>query len=87
MRNLLVDNHETRKNQRSHIRRSIAVYRSLIEAEVLEALDEPDEKGRPVRINLDLQDDFRLNQPLSLFARSKRSTLSTGRHPTSPGSC
>ena len=46
MRNLLVDNHETRKNQRSHIRRSIAVYRSLIEAEVLEALDEPDEKGR-----------------------------------------
>lgn len=68
MRNLLVDNHETRKNQRSHIRRSIAVYRSLIEAEVLEALDEPDEKGRPVRINLDLQDDFRLNQPLSLFA-------------------
>ena len=68
MRNLLVDNHETRKNQRNHIRRSIAVYRSLIEAGVLEALDEPDEQGRPVRINLDLQDDFRLNQPLSLFA-------------------
>ena len=86
MRNLLVDNHETRKNQRSHIRRSIAVYRSLIEAEVLEALDEPDEKGRPVRINLDLQDDFRLNQPLSLFAL-EAIDASTGRHPTSPGSC
>ncbi len=68
MRRLLVDNHETRKNQRAHIRRSIAVYRSLIDAEVLEALDEPDDQGRPVRINLDLQDDFRLNQPLSLFA-------------------
>jgi len=68
MRRLLTDNHETRKNQRQHIRRAIAVYRSLIEAEVLEALDSPDEFGRPVRINLDLQDDFRLNQPLSLFA-------------------
>ncbi len=68
MRRLLVENHETRKNQRAHIRRSIAVYRSLIDAEVLEALDEPDDQGRPVRINLDLQDDFRLNQPLSLFA-------------------
>lgn len=68
MRRLLVENHETRKNQRAHIRRSIAVYRSLIDAEVLVALDEPDDKGRPVRINLDLQDDFRLNQPLSLFA-------------------
>ena len=68
MRRLLVDNHETRKNQRAHIRRSIAVYRSLIDAEVLEALDDPDDQGRPVRINLDLQDDFRLNQPLSLFA-------------------
>ncbi|MGA0236887.1 MAG: DEAD/DEAH box helicase [Acidimicrobiales bacterium] len=68
MRRLLVDNHETRKNQRAHIRRSIAVYRSLIDADVLEVLDEPDEQGRPVRINLDLQDDFRLNQPLSLFA-------------------
>jgi len=68
MRRLLTDNHETRKNQRQHIRRTIAVYRSLIEAEVLEALDSPDEFGRPVRINLDLQDDFRLNQPLSLFA-------------------
>jgi len=68
MRRLLVDNHETRKNQRAHIRRSIAVYRSLIDADVLEVLDEPDEQGRPVRVNLDLQDDFRLNQPLSLFA-------------------
>jgi len=68
MRRLLVDNHEPRKRQREHVRRSIAVYRSLIEAEVLQALPEPDDQGRPVRINLDLQDDFRLNQPLSLFA-------------------
>ncbi len=68
MKTLLTDNHETRKAQRRHIRRSIAVFRSLVDAEILEVLAEPDDLGRPVRVNLDLQDDFRLNQPLSLFA-------------------
>ena len=67
MKKLLVDNHETRKAQRGHIRRSLAVFRSLIDADIVERLDEPDDLGRPVRVNLDLQDDFRLNQPLSLF--------------------
>ena len=59
MKRLLTDNHETRKAQRAHIRRSIAVFRSLVEAEIIQT--------DPVRVNLDLQDDFRLNQPLSLF--------------------
>lgn len=59
MKRLLTDNHETRKAQRRHIRRAIAVYRSLLEAEIIET--------DPLRVNLDLQDDFRLNQPLSLF--------------------
>lgn len=59
MKRLLVDNHETRKAQRGHIRRAIAVYRSLLAAEIIET--------DPLRVNLDLQDDFRLNQPLSLF--------------------
>ncbi len=67
MKNLLTNNHETRKNQRRHIRRAVAVFRSLVEADIIERLDQPDELGRPVRINLDLQDDFRLNQPLALF--------------------
>jgi len=67
MKRLLVDNHETRKNQRRHIGRAVAVFRSLVEAGIIETLDTPDDLGRPVRINLDLQDDFRLNQPLALF--------------------
>ncbi len=68
MKTLLTDNHEARKAQRHHIRRAVAVFRSLVDAEILEVLVEPDDLGRPVRVNLDLQDDFRLNQPLSLFA-------------------
>ncbi len=59
LKRLLVDNHETRRSQRRLIRKSIAIYRSLLEAEVVE-LD-------PLRINVDLQDDFGLNAPLSLF--------------------
>ena len=68
VRRLLVDNHETRKRQRGHIRRAIAVYRSLVEADILEFLDEPDDEGRLVRVNFDLQDEFALHQPLSLWA-------------------
>ena len=68
MKTLLTDNHEPRKRQRDHIRRSISIFRSLVDAEILEILDQPDDLGRPVRVGLDLQDDFRLNQPLSLFA-------------------
>ena len=68
MKRLLIDNHEPRSRQRVHIRRAVAVFRSLIDAEIVEVLDEPDDLGRPVRVNLDLQDEFRLNQPLGLFA-------------------
>ena len=68
VRQLLQDNHETRKAQRGHIRRAIAMYRSLLDAEVVEHLDTPDDEGRTVRVTVDLQDEFALNQPLSLFA-------------------
>ena len=67
MKRLLVDNHEPRARQRRHIRKAVGVFRSLIDAEIVEILGSPDEMGRPVRVNLDLQDDFRLNQPLGLF--------------------
>jgi superfamily II RNA helicase len=68
VRRIVVDNHETRKRQRGHIRRAIAIYRSLVAAEILEFLDEPDDLGRLVRVNFDLQDEFALHQPLSLWA-------------------
>ncbi|MEM7093994.1 MAG: DUF3516 domain-containing protein [Actinomycetota bacterium] len=68
MRSLLLDNHEPRKRQRRHVRRAIGMYRSLLDAGVVEQLDERDEEGRSVRVTIDLQDDFALTQPLSLFA-------------------
>ena len=75
MKRLLVDNHEPRARQRRHIRKAVGVFRSLIDAEIVEVLDEPDKSGRPVRVNIDLQDEFRLNQPLGLFAVEAISVL------------
>ena len=75
MKRLLVDNHEPRSRQRRHIRKAVGVFRSLIDAEIVEVLDEPDGLSRPVRVNLDLQDEFRLNQPLGLFALEAVSVL------------
>jgi len=68
LKRLLLDNHEPRKRQRRHIRKAIGVYRSLRAAGIVEELDEPDDEGRRVRIGVDLQDQFALHQPLSLFA-------------------
>ncbi len=68
MRRLLEDNHEPRRQQLRHIRRAIAIYRSLLDGGIVERLDAPDEQGRTVRLTFDLQSDFALNQPLSTFA-------------------
>jgi len=58
MRHLLEDNHEDRPAQLRHIRRAIAIYRALRAAGVVDEL----------RLTVDLQPDFALNQPLSPFA-------------------
>jgi superfamily II RNA helicase len=68
MRHLLTDNHEDPSAQRRHIRRAVAIYRALLAGGVVERLAEPDEDGRRVRLTVDLQLDFALNQPLSPFA-------------------
>ena len=68
VRKLLTDNHEQRRAQLRHIRRAIAIYRALLAAGVVERLPEPDAAGRTVRLTIDLQADFALNQPLSPFA-------------------
>ncbi len=68
VRRLMVENHEPRRRQRHHIRRAISIYRSLADANLLEFPDPPDDQGRRVRVNFDLQDEFALHQPLSLWA-------------------
>ncbi|MEU4893155.1 DUF3516 domain-containing protein [Streptomyces sp. NPDC044780] len=73
MRHLLEDNHEPRKNQLRHIRRAIAIYRSLLDGGVVEQVEPQGADGEKgdgpvIRLTVDLQQDFALNQPLSTFA-------------------
>ena len=68
MRSLLRDNHEQPGAQHRLVRQAIAMYRGLLAAGVVERLDPPDDTGRTVRLTVDLQPNFALNQPLSPFA-------------------
>src|SRR6516165_4019302 len=68
MKHLLTDNDEDRPAQRRLIHHAIEIYRALLAAGVVERLPELDEEGRCVRLTVDLQDDFALNQPLSPLA-------------------
>ncbi|MDV8002701.1 DEAD/DEAH box helicase [Rhodococcus sp. IEGM 1408] len=68
MRHLLLSSHETRARIRQHVLRSIELFRGLETAGIVERVPEPDADGRHVRLTVDLQRDFALNQPLAPFA-------------------
>lgn len=63
MRALVYDNHEPRARQRELALRAIGIYRTLRESGVVEQTD-----AGEIRLTVDLQPNFALNQPLSPFA-------------------
>ena len=75
MRHLLLSSHETRARTRHHVLRSIELFRGLETAGIVERLTEPDDDGRHVRLTVDLQRDFALNQPLAPFALAAMEVL------------
>lgn len=68
-------NHEPLVKQRQLVRKALGIYRELLAGGVVERLDEPDEYGALVRLTVDLQENFALNQPLSPFALASLSLL------------
>jgi superfamily II RNA helicase len=68
LRHLIDDNHEPPGARSYHVRRTVAIARSLLAAGVVQRLDEPDTLGSRYRLTVDLQADFALNQPLSPLA-------------------
>ncbi len=62
VRAIVFDNHESRARQYELARRALAIFRTLVAAQVVEA----DEQG--IRLTVDLDPNFALNQPLSPFA-------------------
>jgi hypothetical protein len=51
-----------------HLARAAEIEASLLEGGVVEELPAPDEKGRTVRVTVELQPNFALDQPLAPFA-------------------
>ena len=67
MRNLLKDCHESAANKMLLQHRSFQLFRSLVEKKIVEFVKPVAPGYSHLRINLDLQDDFAMNQPLSLY--------------------
>lgn len=65
---LLSDNYEPEAEREAHIQRAAELTQALLDAGVVEELDAPDDAGRTVRVTVDLQETFAVNQPLAPFA-------------------
>jgi superfamily II RNA helicase len=59
LRTLIRSSHETTLAKKQHFRKSWKLFRSLLERKILEL--------NPLRVNVDLQEDFSLNHALSLY--------------------
>ena len=66
MRQIIHDSHETPPFKRAHRRRGWQLFRSLVERGIVEIVPRRADGSR-VRVNVDLQDDFSMDQTLSLY--------------------
>ena len=67
MRSLLKDCHESAASKKQLQHRSFQLFRSLVEKNIVEFVKPVAEGYSHLRVNMDLQDDFAMNQPLSLY--------------------
>jgi len=68
VRGVIFDNHETSARQRELARRAIGIYRTLRAGGVVEQRGGGFDGSASIRLTVDLQPNFALNQPLSPFA-------------------
>jgi superfamily II RNA helicase len=66
MRALIRDSHEPDRAKKAHFRRGWQLFRALVDRGIVEILP-PDAEGHALRVNVELQDDFSMNQTLSLY--------------------
>lgn len=64
VRSLVFDNHEPKARQYELARRALGIFRTLVAAQVVVH----DDEGGGIRLTVELQPNFALNQPLSPFA-------------------
>jgi superfamily II RNA helicase len=66
MRRLIRDSHETDADKKLHRKRAWQLFRSLLARRIIEFVPRADD-GSELRVNVDLQDDFSMDQALSLY--------------------
>ncbi|MDD5348866.1 MAG: DUF3516 domain-containing protein [Chthoniobacteraceae bacterium] len=66
MRALIAESHEPARAKKAHKRRAWQLFRSLVERKIIEFIPRT-EAGAKVRVNAELQDDFSMNEALSLY--------------------
>jgi superfamily II RNA helicase len=66
MQKLIHDCHESPKAKKAHTRRAWELFRSLLAPKIIEFIP-PTLEGAKLRVNVALQDDFSMNQELSLY--------------------
>jgi hypothetical protein len=66
MQALIHDSHETDRAKKAHFKRAWQLFRSLIDRGIVGIVPRT-EQGSRVRVNVELQDDFSMNQQLSLY--------------------
>jgi hypothetical protein len=69
MQKLIRDCHETPKAKKMHTKRAWQLFRSLLDRKIIEFIAPADigDSGRKLRVNVELQDDFSMDQVLSLY--------------------
>jgi len=68
MKQLIKDCHDRNAVQHRHAKTAIQMFRSLVQAEVVSLVDDPERPGfKRAQVNVDLQRDFSLHHSLSLF--------------------
>jgi superfamily II RNA helicase len=66
MRQLIRDSHETPKAKKAHTQRAWQLFRSLLDRKIVEFIPKTAD-GAKLRVNVTLQEDFSMNQALSLY--------------------
>jgi len=66
MRKLIRDCHDSPKAKAGHTRRAWQLFRSLLDRKIIEFIP-PTAEGAHLRVNVELQDDFSMDQALSLY--------------------
>ncbi|MGE0452693.1 MAG: DEAD/DEAH box helicase [Vicinamibacteria bacterium] len=66
MQRLIRDSHEPERAKPAHFRRAWQLFRALVERGIVEIVPR-DRDGARLRVNLELQDDFSMDQTLSLY--------------------